>query len=106
VGTRDRNVDNTTNDRNQHIDCIDCAAACCRLEVLCIGDHDIPSHLTEHDADGYLLMRRLDDGWCAALNRTEMNCGIYARRPLPCRELEMGGPECLAARARLAAEPT
>jgi Fe-S-cluster containining protein len=48
-------------------------------------------------------MRRLDDGWCIALNRTEMNCGIYDRRPLPCRLFEMGGPDCLAVRARFAA---
>jgi Fe-S-cluster containining protein len=84
------------------ITCDACAAACCRLEVLCIGEHDIPDRLTDTDADGYFVMRRLDDGWCAALDRTVMNCGIYAHRPLPCRELAVGGPECLAARARLA----
>ncbi|MCG6940260.1 MAG: YkgJ family cysteine cluster protein [Thiohalocapsa sp.] len=86
------------------ITCANCAAVCCRLEVPCIGDHDIPEHLTEYDGAGYLRMRRLDDGWCAALNRAEMNCGIYARRPLPCRELQTGGPDCLAERARFAAE--
>ena len=85
------------------VTCSDCAAACCRLEVPCIGDYDLPEHLTEYDADGYLRMRRLDDGWCAALNRTEMSCGVYTRRPLPCRELEMGGADCLVERARLAA---
>jgi Fe-S-cluster containining protein len=87
------------------ISCSTCPAACCRLEVLCIGDHDIPAHLTETDAAGYLRMRRLDDGWCSALDRTEMNCSIYARRPLPCREMEMGGADCLNERARLAAGP-
>lgn len=84
------------------ITCDACAAACCRLEVPCIGDHDLPDHLTETDVAGNRRMRRLDDGWCAALDRTEMNCGIYAHRPLPCRELALGGPECLAARERLA----
>jgi Fe-S-cluster containining protein len=72
------------------------------MEVPCIGDHDIAGHLTETDADGYWRMRRLDDGWCAALDRREMNCSIYDLRPLPCRELAVGGPDCLAARQRLA----
>jgi uncharacterized protein len=85
------------------LSCADCPAACCRLEVLCIGDHDIPEHLTDTDAEGYLVMRRLDDGWCAALDRSAMHCGIYALRPLPCREFEMGGSDCLAERARCAA---
>jgi Fe-S-cluster containining protein len=84
------------------ISCGECAAACCRLEVPCIGDHDIPDRLFETDTAGNRRMRRLDDGWCAAVDRAEMNCGIYAQRPLPCRELALGGAECLAARERLA----
>ncbi len=43
-------------------------------------------------------MRRLDDGWCAALDRETLLCRIYARRPLVCRELVVGSPECLAER--------
>jgi uncharacterized protein len=85
------------------LSCKNCPAACCRLEVLCIGDYDIPEHLTDTDAEGYLVMRRLDDGWCAALDRSAMHCGIYALRPLPCREFDMGGSDCLAERARYAA---
>jgi uncharacterized protein len=87
----------------QDLTCTTCPAACCRLEVLCIGDYDIPEHLTDTDAEGYLVMRRLDDGWCAALDRSAMHCGIYALRPLPCREFDMGGSDCLAERARYAA---
>ncbi len=86
------------------ISCTTCPAACCRLEVLCIGDHDIPPHLTDTDAEGYLVMRRLDDGWCAALDRRAMRCSIYALRPLPCREFEMGGLDCRAERAQSAGE--
>ena len=43
-------------------------------------------------------MRRLDDGWCAALDRDSMRCSIYEVRPLICREFEMGAPECLEER--------
>lgn len=39
-------------------------------------------------------MKRLDDGWCAALDRNTLMCSIYANRPLICREFEMGSYEC------------
>jgi Fe-S-cluster containining protein len=44
-------------------------------------------------------MRRLDDGWCAALDRNTMLCTIYEKRPLICREFATGSDECLAERA-------
>jgi Fe-S-cluster containining protein len=47
-------------------------------------------------------MLRLDDGWCAALDRDTMMCTIYERRPLICREFEMGAPECLTEREGIA----
>jgi len=43
-------------------------------------------------------MRRLDDGWCAALDRDSMRCTIYDRRPLICREFELGSDDCLEER--------
>ena len=58
------------------VTCSTCAACCCQLEV----------------------MLRLDDGWCAALDRDTMMCTIYERRPLICREFEMGAPECIEER--------
>ena len=48
------------------------------------------------------VMLRLDDGWCAALDRDTMMCTIYERRPLICREFEMGAPECLEERQGIA----
>jgi Fe-S-cluster containining protein len=33
------------------------------------------------------------------LDRLTMLCGIYDKRPLICRELEMGGYECLSERS-------
>ncbi|RKT47710.1 YkgJ family cysteine cluster protein [Thiocapsa rosea] len=80
------------------ITCETCAASCCRLEVWCLTDTGVPGHLTVTDHFGRTLMDRLDDGWCAALDRDTMLCRIYAQRPLVCRELEVGSPECLAER--------
>lgn len=55
--------------------------------------------MTRRDPKGGLVMARLDDGWCVAVDRETYDCRIYARRPDVCRELEMGGADCLAARA-------
>lgn len=41
-------------------------------------------------------MARLDDGWCAALDRETMRCAIYDSHPSICRGFKMGGDECLA----------
>ena len=41
---------------------------------------------------------RLDDGWCAALNRDTLMCRIYAQRPLICREFAMAEEECVKER--------
>lgn len=82
------------------LSCDTCAAACCRLEVICLSDGEIPDRYTTENAWGSTVMARLDDGWCAALNRDTMRCRIYAIRPLGCRELELGGQDCLAERAR------
>ncbi|MTW21000.1 YkgJ family cysteine cluster protein [Allochromatium palmeri] len=80
------------------ITCDDCAAACCKLEVVCLTETGVPRHFTTRDAWGAITMERLDDGWCAALDRDTLLCRIYDRRPLLCREFEMGGPDCLAER--------
>ena len=46
-------------------------------------------------------MLRLEDGWCAALDRDTMLCTIYEKRPLICREFAMGSDECKAERQAL-----
>ncbi|EGV20246.1 protein of unknown function UPF0153 [Thiocapsa marina 5811] len=81
------------------VTCETCAACCCRLEVWCLTDTGVPGHLTVMDNFGRTLMDRLDDGWCAALDRDTLLCRIYAQRPLVCRELAVGSPECLAERS-------
>lgn len=78
--------------------CSTCAASCCRLEVMLITDTGVPEKYIEQDARGGMSMARLDDGWCAALDRTTMLCSIYDKRPLICREFEMGGYDCLSER--------
>ncbi|WP_407316078.1 YkgJ family cysteine cluster protein [Pseudomonas sp. nanlin1] len=80
------------------VSCDTCSAKCCRLEVMLISDTGVPERFIEEDAWGSLTMARLDDGWCAALDRHTMRCSIYELRPWICREFEMGGPECLEER--------
>jgi Fe-S-cluster containining protein len=79
--------------------CANCRACCCRLEVLLITDTGVPDHFIELDQWGGQTMARLEDGWCAALNRQSMKCSIYENRPWVCREFEMGEHECLTERA-------
>lgn len=87
-----------TADAPADISCANCQAVCCRLEVMLMGDDDVPARLTARDPWGGWVMRRLDDGWCAALDRATMKCTIYGRRPFICGEYEMGGSDCIEER--------
>ncbi|MEX6501732.1 YkgJ family cysteine cluster protein [Pseudomonas zhanjiangensis] len=78
--------------------CANCAACCCQLEVMLISDTGVPPRFIATDEWGGEVMRRLDDGWCAALDRDSMRCSIYQQRPLICREFEMASAECLEER--------
>jgi len=80
--------------------CSNCQASCCRLEVMLMGDDQPPEHLTGQDEWSGWVMRRLDDGWCAALDRTNQRCTIYARRPTICRDYQLGDSDCLEQRAK------
>lgn len=83
------------------ISCAACEACCCRLEVMLMGDDDIPVELTVQDQWGGWVMRRLEDGWCAALDRSTMKCTIYERRPGVCRDYQVGASDCIVERSRL-----
>jgi Fe-S-cluster containining protein len=83
----------------QDISCDNCRAVCCRLQVLLIGDNDVPESMIEWSDWGGQVMRREADGWCTALDRDTMRCSIYSRRPQLCRDYAMGGSECIAERA-------
>jgi Fe-S-cluster containining protein len=80
------------------VTCASCAACCCRLEVMLITETGVPERFIETDRWGGRTMMRLDDGWCAALNRDTLMCSIYALRPLICREFAMGEDECMEER--------
>lgn len=69
-----------------------------------MGDDDIPVELTVQDRWGGWVMRRLDDGWCAALDRNTMKCTIYERRPGVCRDYQVGVGDCIVERSRLRAQ--
>ena len=83
------------------VTCASCKACCCKLEVILMGEDDPPAEFIATDRWGGQVMRRLDDGWCAAVDRVTMLCRIYERRPGVCREFRMGGSECLTERLAL-----
>jgi uncharacterized protein len=79
--------------------CATCDAVCCRLVVVLESQDEIPNHLTTRLAQGQRTMAHGEDGWCIAMDRTRMNCGIYENRPAVCQRFAMGGPYCRAIRA-------
>lgn len=88
-----------TNLPTTDVTCATCSASCCRLKVMLLTDTGVPERFIEYDDWGGETMAQLDDGWCAALDRNTLLCSIYERRPLICREFEMGADECLTERA-------
>ena len=90
---------NTENAPENEVNCSNCQACCCRLEVMIISDTGVPEVHISVDKWGAETMLRLDDGWCSALDRETLMCLIYENRPLICREFEMGSYECINERA-------
>ena len=90
-----------TNITPEKITCATCQACCCRLEVMLITDTGVPEQYIKTDKWGGEVMNRLEDGWCAALDRDTMLCTIYNVRPWICREFEMGSYECITERKDL-----
>jgi Fe-S-cluster containining protein len=82
-----------------NISCSNCKACCCRLEVMLVTDTGVPQRFIVEDEWGARTLSRLEDGWCAALDRNSMMCSIYDKRPLICRDFEMGEYECRSERA-------
>ncbi|WP_086479474.1 YkgJ family cysteine cluster protein [Oceanospirillum sanctuarii] len=83
--------------------CSNCKACCCRLEVMIISVTGVPETFIRRDEYGGETMRRLDDGWCAAMDRESFMCTIYENRPWICREFDMGSYECMDERVGLEA---
>jgi len=88
------------------VTCATCKACCCRLEVILMDDDDPPAEFVATDQWGGQVMRRLDDGLCAAVDRVTILCRIYDRRPGVCREFQMGGSACLTERLALSKPST
>ena len=80
------------------INCSNCEACCCRLEVMVLSDTGVPKQYITQDAWGGEVMMRADDGWCIALDRNTLMCSIYEQRPWVCRIFEMGSYECISER--------
>jgi Fe-S-cluster containining protein len=91
----------STDEEGAAVTCASCRACCCRLEVMLMGEDDVPLSMIENDRWGGQVMKRLDDGWCAALDRATMLCGIYEQRPTLCRDYQLGGTDCLSERLQL-----
>jgi len=87
------------------VTCASCAACCCRLEVMLQGEDDVPPGLTKEDPLGGWVMARLDDGWCAALDRDTARCTIYEHRPTICHDYAMGDADCVEERRRYGEAP-
>lgn len=95
----------SSGDSGAPVTCSSCRASCCRLEVLLLTDTGVPERYIEIDQWGGEVMARLDDGWCAALDRDTHLCRIYAVRPLVCREFAEGSMECLFERRADGVDP-
>ncbi|MEN0678911.1 YkgJ family cysteine cluster protein [Plesiomonas shigelloides] len=87
------NIPITTQPENEIL-CSNCQACCCKLEVMIISDTGVPRHHIAVDKWGGETMRRLEDGWCSALDRETLLCTIYENRPWICHQFEMGSYEC------------
>lgn len=61
-----------------------CKAACCRLP-LALSREDVEEGALRWELGRPYLLARGADGYCAHLDRTTRRCGIYSRRPIPCR---------------------
>jgi Fe-S-cluster containining protein len=79
--------------------CAACDAVCCRLTVVLEPGDVIAPELTTFIAGGHRVMAHDETGWCVAMDRTRMNCGIYDSRPAVCRRFVMNGPYCRAVRS-------
>jgi len=83
----------------QPVLCSNCPAICCQLKVLLLPGDNVPEHYIDIDEHGMEILGKLDDGWCVALDRDNMCCSMYERRPFVCREFAMGETDCLDERA-------
>lgn len=80
------------------VNCSDCEAVCCRLLVFITPDDRLPQPTADANEPSPEVMARAEDGWCVAMDRLQMRCGIYEARPGACRRFTMGAGYCRAVR--------
>jgi Fe-S-cluster containining protein len=78
--------------------CMGCAA-CCYLPVVLRPGDDVPADLVARRGTLPVLRRR-EDGSCAALDRASRTCTIYDQRPATCRGFPVDGATCRRVRAQ------
>lgn len=61
-----------------------CRAACCRLQFG-LTKQDVEEGVVQWEFSRPYMVRRLEDGYCAHLDREQCRCSIYAQRPVACR---------------------
>lgn len=61
-----------------------CKAACCRLRVE-LSKQDLEEGVVKWDLAHPYLIARGADGYCTHLQRGDCRCGVYEKRPVPCR---------------------
>ena len=88
--------------------CLDCGACCKSFRVSFYWaeaqEHGLPDGWTEQVTPHLACMKGTNASapYCAALGKGDaglMACGVYAHRPGPCREVEIGDEKCTRARA-------
>ncbi|MFC5592777.1 YkgJ family cysteine cluster protein [Lysobacter niastensis] len=89
-----------TLEKRSEVSCDRCDAVCCRLTVVLMPGDNVPRHLVDRLPDGPEVMRKDEDGWCAAVDHSKMNCSIYEQRPSVCRKFSMGSAYCRSERER------
>lgn len=64
-----------------------CGAACCRLHFP-LSPQDLDEGIVAWDPERPYMIAHGHDGHCVHLDRTTRRCGVYDRRPLPCRAFD------------------
>jgi Fe-S-cluster containining protein len=89
--------------------CLSCGACCTSYRVSFYwaeaDERGLPLSLTEQVNPHMACMAGTNakQPRCAALHGPvggPISCGVYAQRPSPCREVQIGDDKCLQARAR------
>lgn len=75
-------------DQGVEIDCENrlhlCKAACCKLPFA-LSAEDVNEGVIRWDLGSPYLVAHGEDGYCVHMDRCTHQCGVYEKRPIPCR---------------------